>query len=132
MTKDRLRGYRALNREKLQLEQQIETIEAALYHPKVPKIKHTPVSQSPGNAMEDLSAKHLGLLDLYREKLEKMSAELLEIEKAIETLPSTERTIIRLYYIAGMKWEEVCVSIGYSWKQVHRIHGRALDMLKGE
>ena len=61
-----------------------------------------------------------------------MSEELLEIEKAIETLPSTERTIIRLYYIAGMKWEEVCVAIGYSWKQVHRIHGRALDMLKGE
>ena len=132
MTKERLRGYRALKREKLQLERQLEDIEGALYHPKTKKIRHTPGSTSPGNAMEDLAAKHLELLDLYNDKLEKMSEELLDIEKAIEDLPSTERQLLRLYYMAGMTWEEVCVSIGYSWKQVHRIHGRAIDMLKNE
>lgn len=132
MTKERLRGYRAMKREKLQLERQIEEIEATLYNPKVQKIKHTPGATSHGNAMEDLAAKHLELIDLYKDKLEKMSEELLAIEKAIEDLPSTERQLLRLYYMAGMTWEEVCVSIGYSWKQVHRIHGRALDMLKNE
>lgn len=132
MTKERLRGYRALTREKETLEHQIETVEAALYSPRIQRLKHTPSAPSPENAMEDLAAKHMELLDLYKAKLAELASEMLAIEQAIDSLPPTERTLLRLYYLDGMTWEEVCVGVGYSWMQTHRIHGRALEMLKDD
>lgn len=131
MDKERLRNYRALKREKEQLEQQLETIEAALYHPKIQQIKHTPGAPSPGNAGEELAVKHLDLLERYRAKLVEITMEQLAIEEAIEKLPYRERTLIRLYYIKGLTWDRVCDEMRYSWSQVHRIHRAALELLEG-
>lgn len=41
-----------------------------------------------------------------------------------------EQEVLRLRYILGMKWEEVAVKMGYSWKQTHRIHSSALQNFK--
>ena len=41
-----------------------------------------------------------------------------------------EQEVLRLRYILGMKWEEVTVKMGYSWKQTHRIHSSALQNFK--
>lgn len=41
-----------------------------------------------------------------------------------------EKSVLRLRYIKGVRWEEICGAIGYSWKQTHRIHSRALKKLK--
>ena len=125
MTKERLRGYRTLLQEKKTLEQQIETIEATLLHPKIQKIKHTPTGPSGGNALEDLE-----LIDLYHAKLAEIAKELQAIETGIDTLPPTERVLLRLRYIHGLSWEEVCVDMSYSWRQVHRIHAKALEALR--
>lgn len=127
--KKRLRNYKALLKEKKTLEKQIETVEATLLHPKIQRIKHTPSASGGGNAMEDMAAKHLELLDLLHAKNDHLLAEMLSIELAIERLDPDDRNLIRLYYINGLTWEEVCVSIGYSWSQTHRIHARALQRL---
>lgn len=132
MTKERLRDYRAIVHEIETLEHQIETIETALYHPKVPKLRNTPKAAGSGRTTEDLAAKHQVLLELYRGKLGRMAEELLAIEQAIDRLPARERTILRRYYLEGMTWEEVCVAEHYSWRQVHRIHARALERLREE
>lgn len=131
MTKERLRNYRDLLAEKKQLEQQLEAIEAALYNPKIQRLKQTPSAPSPGNATEDLANKHMELLDRYRDKLAELTLEQLAIEDAIERLPNRERNLIRCYYIQGLKWEEVAVAINYSWRQTHRVHSRALQLLAG-
>ena len=104
MTKDRLRDYRAIAQEKKALERQIET--------------------------DNLVAGHQALLELYRDKLDRMAEELLAIEQAIDRLPVRERAILRRYYIQGMTWEEVCVEEHYSLRQLHRIHARALERLR--
>lgn len=132
MTKERLRRYRDLLAEKKQLEQHLETIEAALYNPKIQQLKQIPRAPSQGNATEDLANKHLELMDRYREKLAELTMEQLAIEEAIERLPNRERNVLRAYYIRGLKWEEVCVSVGYAWAQTHRIHSRALQLLAAE
>lgn len=129
MTKERLRQYRDLLAEKKQLEHQLEAVEAALYHPKIQRLKQTPGAPSPGNAAEDLSIKHLELLERYRGKLAELTLEQLAIEDAIERLPARERNLVRLYYIKGLSWEEVAVAINYSWRQTHRIHSHALELL---
>lgn len=54
-----------------------------------------------------------------------------EIERRIEKMEDEdEQRVLRLRYIKGMKWEEVAVEMGYSWKQVHRIHSDALRNFK--
>ena len=129
MTKDRLRRYRDLLAEKVQLEQQLETIEGVLHNPKIQQLKQTPRASSKGNPTEDLIAKHLELMDRYRDKLAELTMEQLAIEEAIERLPNRERNVLRAYYIRGLTWEEVAVDIGYTWRHVHRIHSSALQLL---
>lgn len=54
-----------------------------------------------------------------------------EIERRIEKMEDEdEQRVLRLRYIKGMKWEEVAVEMGFSWKQVHRIHSEALRNFK--
>lgn len=50
-----------------------------------------------------------------------------EITDKIERLENEDEKDVLMYrYIKLMKWEDICVKLGHSWKQVHRIHARAL------
>ena len=130
MTKERLRNYLDLKEEQAQLQQQIEAIEAALYSPKGQRLTGMPSAPSHGNAVEEMVAKHLQLMDRYRSKMTELAEEQLVIEKAIEALEPTARMLLRYRYIDGLAWEEVCVRMNYSWRQTHRLHSKALDALK--
>lgn len=131
MTKERLRNYQNIKKEREQLRQQLEEIEAALYYPKIQRLDAMPGGGSKeGNPQEDLAIHHIELQERYRAKLEELAAEQLAIEDAIESLDETERMLMRYRYIDGLKWEEVCIKIGYSWTQTHEHHGRALQKLK--
>lgn len=130
MTKERLREYRDLHRELKQIEEKVETMESALYSPKIPRITGMPSAAGNGNSKEDLAAKHIELLDYYRRKKYELYTEQIAIEKAIDPLPYRERTLLRLYYIDGLTWEEVCVKMSYGWSRTHEIHALALQKLK--
>lgn len=133
MTKDRLRNYQNVKRELKQLLQQLEEVEAALYYPKIQQLNATPGGgKKEGNPQENLIIHHIELQDRYREKIAELAAEQLAIEEAIETLDAADRMLFRYRYIDGLKWEEVCVRIGYSWTQTHEHHKAALRKLKGE
>ena len=132
MNKERLRNYQAIKRERLQIEQQLETIEAALYSPKAQRLTGMPSGPRNGNPMEDLAAKHLELQQRYRAKLAELTEEQLAIEAAIESLDPTARMLMRYKYIDGLTWEEVCVKINYGWNQTHKLHRKALEQLKGD
>ena len=40
---------------------------------------------------------------------------------------SRERLALQLYYIDMKTWEEVCVEMTYSWKQMMRIRKKAIS-----
>jgi DNA-directed RNA polymerase specialized sigma subunit len=131
MTKERLRNYQTIKREREQLRQQLEEIEAALYYPKVQQLTGMPHGGTKeGNPQEELIIHHIELQDRYRAKLEELAAEQLAIEEAIESLDPTARMLLRYRYIDGLKWEEVCYRLNYSWRQTHRLHGEALQKLR--
>lgn len=68
--------------------------------------------------------------ELKEERLEKVKR-LRNIEKSIRELQNEDaQMIMRLRYIDGLKWEEVCVAINYEWAQMHRIHAKALREIK--
>lgn len=54
-----------------------------------------------------------------------------EIRDRIERLEDeNEKDVLVYRYIRGMKWEDIAVKTGYSWKQVHRFHSNALEDFK--
>lgn len=132
MTKERLRSYRDLKREIKSLKETIEETESTLYSPKVPQMSGMPLTHGTMNPKELAAIKHIELLDYYTKKVSELQKEQLAIETAIEALPYRERTLIRLYYIDGLTWEEVCVKMSYGWTRTHEIHGNALLMLRKE
>lgn len=54
-----------------------------------------------------------------------------EIRDQIERLEDeNEKDVLVYRYIRGMKWKDIAVKTGYSWKQVHRFHSNALENFK--
>jgi len=39
---------------------------------------------------------------------------------------SVLRRLLVLRYLNGKSWESIAVEMNYSWRQIHRLHGRAL------
>jgi DNA-directed RNA polymerase specialized sigma subunit len=87
-----------------------------------------------GNKKSDLS-EFAALIDeeiekLKRERLEKVRA-YSDISKKIKAVENdNEREVLELRYIKGMKWEEICLEMSYSWQHIHRIHSKALENFK--
>lgn len=127
--KEYLRSYRrAVKREK--------DILTEIQRLRTDKMFHSVVNDGmpKGSSQSDLSA-YIAILD---EQIELLKAERLEkarcyqkIERQISQMENEdEQEVLRLRYILGMKWEEVAVKMNYSWKWIHKIHGRALMNFK--
>ena len=131
MTKERLRQYQTIKKEREQLKHQLEEVEAALYYPKIQHLNATPGGGSKeGNPQEDLAIHHIELQERYKVKMEELAAEQLAIETAIDSLNPTQRMLLRYRYIDGLKWEEICCKMNYGWTQIHEHHSAALRLLK--
>ena len=133
MTKAQLRAYKDLRRERDKLARMISELEATLFGPKAVKYDAMPRGGSgPSDPVAELAGRHLALREEYTKTVEKLTAQMAEIEQAIEPLEPTQRTLIRLHYFQGLTWEQVAVEMGYTWRHVHRLHGKALEKLQSE
>lgn len=65
----------------------------------------------------------------YEEKRSRLAAELLRIERAIDSLEPIERRVLRLRYIDGLAWFQVANKVSYSPQQAQRYHKDALEKL---
>lgn len=131
MTKTELRAYRDIKLERDKLAKMLDELEQTMYGPRSPSLSGMPGGRSkPGTPTEDAAIKKADLADRYKQKVIELTQALVEIENAIEHLEPRERTLIRLYYTEGLTWEEVCVTMSYSWRQIHRIHSKALEKLR--
>lgn len=126
----RLREYLDVKREREQLQHQLAELEAVLMHPRIQHLSDMPSNPVRGNPQEDMLVRHLELQELYSEKLAMLTEKQLAVEKLIEGLQPRHRTLMRYRYIEGLKWEEICVKMGYCWRQIHRLHSEALQALK--
>lgn len=53
-----------------------------------------------------------------------------EVFEVIHDIPGIEGDILIERYINLLKWEEICVAVGYSWHGVHQAHRRALNAVQ--
>ena len=135
MEKSDFQNYRALVREVEQLRGYVRTLEATLDSIPSPQLSFTPKGPpSNGSAMTARVARLLDTKALYEERLAASEAGVQAIERAIQSLSSpAERLVMRLRYMEGRGWVSICqelLLIGYSERQVYRLHGYALMKLK--
>lgn len=123
--KERLKLYKKLKKERAEIAAEYN----ALADPRGANLDGMPKSPGSGDAMVSLTEKRQAVLKRYEAKLDEIDAFLLWVEDLIEGLEPDERRLMRFRYIQGLKWEEVCVAIGYCWRQAHNIHGQILDKL---
>lgn len=130
-SKELLKSYRRMKKE-------IEAIEASIRELRTNKIMPSLIQDGMphGSGCSDLSAYAAKLDELERKMEDKRWKALYlyeEIEGYIMELPDeTERALCRFRYITGMQWEEICVTMGYGWAQIHRIHSKALKEIEGK
>lgn len=123
--KETLKSYRALVAER----GQIQAAYDALTSPQGQSLDGMPKGPGAGDPLARVATKRQALAEKYLQKLEELAAVQSNIEDVIEGLDPTTRQLLRYRYIEGLPWEEVCVAIGYSWRQTHNIHSAALDKI---
>lgn len=93
------------------------------------QISDMPKGGSSHDKTGDVISKIVELKDEINYKLKMMYSLEKKVEKAIKNLPAREAYLIRLRYIEMNSWEQICVAMNYSWRQIHYIHSEALKML---
>ena len=136
ITKHTLKGYRDDKLALAQIGRRIEELETRLYELRSPSLSGMPHSSqtesgSPQEREADRSVEDLDKLRArYAEQSAVLAARCLQIETALERLPQRYRTLMRAYYIEGLKWATVADMLHYSWETAMRMHRRALDIIK--
>lgn len=128
--KEYLRSYRKHGSRIKRIEAELEEIRLMKMNPSVRNGDGMPR----GSSQQDLSeyvAQLESLEDqLYRKGVEQVTA-YKEIEAAINKIEDeNQRDVLFYRYIKGMDWWNICRNMGFSERQIHRIHGRALNNLK--
>lgn len=72
-----------------------------------------------------LADKHLRLVDARLEAIAKRQ----EVFDLIDGIDGIEGDLLFERYIKLRKWEEICILLHYSWKGVHKVHRRALNIV---
>ena len=126
--KAELMQIRRLDKALKSIEREIDQCRADMYSLHATDYSKDRVSGGQG---EDLSAK-VAKLSEYMEKRNRQWGELIiaktNIRIKIDNVSDyLLRTVLVEYYILQNTWEEVSVHIGYSWKQTHRLHAKALQ-----
>lgn len=83
-----------------------------------------------GSSCMDLSEYAAQLDELLKELKDQMEQRIRirrEITQRIEAMQDeTEKTVLRLRYIRWLRWEQIAERMGYSLRNITKIHGKAL------
>ena len=130
MTKEELMQYGSIELEVKQIKERIEYLEE-----KQTSIKSQVITDMPtgGGERTDILTLITKIEDSQIELIQKQSklVDIMEsIEHTIDGLEdSTERLILRSRYLQCKKWEQICVELNYSWRQIHRLHSNILKKI---
>lgn len=130
LKKEYLRRYGDAVRAAKQIEEEIRQLRLDTMMPAVVN-DGMPHGSSSGSDLSGYVAKVDAMMEDLRNQMEaRIDIKREIIEKIEEMENETEKLILRYRYIHLIKWEEIAVKMDYSWKQVHRIHGNALNHFK--
>lgn len=123
--KEYLNGYRDAIRAEKEIEEEIEQLRMDKMHPSI--IQDGMPHAAGGGDLSTYAAKVEELMEELRKQMEERIQLRKEIVTRIEEMEDeTEKLILRYRYIHMLKWEEIAVKMDYSWRGIHKVHGRAL------
>lgn len=103
---------------------------AKIHSAKSQTLSDMPKATTQNDKLAGYVAKLEQLEEIVNSRLKKLRQIRIDIESIIARLDdSNHRRILTLKYIEGMRWEEVCVKMNYSWAQTHRIHSICLSKI---
>lgn len=80
---------------------------------------------------KDITLKRIVLEEKIECSINKLTDKKLWAYEVIDRLEKTQhRTVLLEYYLNNKTWEKVADDVGYSCKQIQRIHGEALQELR--
>ena len=125
--KDYLNQIRFINQEiQSRIEERNELREAVAI--KSPKITADKVQESGNLNYDDKYMKFIEASEVINEKIDEMINLKMQISNEIDRLEKPEhRLILRLRYINLKSYEEISVAMCYDIRQIHRMHGSALQ-----
>jgi uncharacterized protein (UPF0335 family) len=99
--------------------------------PEIQKLSDMPVHHSVSNQLENNYIK----LESLEAEMQQRVSDILDILKRLERAigdvhDSLLRTILAMKYLEGMKLENICCEVNYSWRSVRRLHAKAVTILK--
>ena len=129
MTVVMLEDYGALCDELSELRLLIAEAEEIMSSARAQRITGMPSSGSDGRSLENMVAKHVELLDMYRKKEEELVEIIREIEDSLSSLPPILRRLVRMKYLRRLSYAEIADELKYSERTVRRLHEKALDII---
>lgn len=133
MTKDELKHKL---RSAWVLQQQIDAYKIELQNLRDDASRITPAySMAPGGCgtgqrIENAMAK---IVDIENNIKQDIEIQLLAIDEIHCLIAMIDEPLLKLLmhkrYVLYEKWEKIAVDLNYSWKQIHRLHNRALNII---
>lgn len=129
--KDKLRRYKYMDDEVIQLKREIEELREKATSIRGAQFDEIPCHANSNNdKIGKVISKLVDMENMYIEKIWEITEEQKRLEEMIDSLPENERIIIRKKYKEGKTLEKICVEMNYSWRHITRLHGEALNRLR--
>ena len=130
MGKEELMQYKTKKVEIKQLKERIKELEERKTSIKSQVITDMPTGNGEGT---DILSLIVMIEDAETELIQKekqLIATMNKIEHTIDNVEnSLDRCILRARYIECKAWEQICVELNYSWRQIHRLHSNILKKI---
>ncbi len=127
--KPELKRLYAMNLELQSLEIEIEMYRKDIYSLQGIDYSRERVQGGVGMDLVDKIAKLNEMISKANKKWDELIDYRVDVRNNIDRIDDNmSRTILVQRYIRCLKWEEISAFIGYSWKQTHRLHKKALKL----
>ena len=95
-----------------------------------PAYSLAPGGSGTGQRIENAMAKIVDAENIIQSEMEILMVALGEIRQLISLVDDPVlRLILHKRYLCYQKWEQIAADLSYSWKQIHRLHNRALNII---
>ena len=124
--KEYLLGFQKISRQLARLENELAEIRLNKYCPSCISdgMPHASGCSDLSSYMAKVDELEKKILKKRYNRLQKQQ----EIRNRIERIEDeNEKDVLTYRYLRGMKWEDIAVKMGYSWRRIHYIHSKALE-----
>jgi DNA-directed RNA polymerase specialized sigma24 family protein len=126
MDKKELKDFLKMSIELARTEEKIKELRIKLEKPESQFLSDMPKGGERKDFTDDIDSL-IELQEFYSRWAKKLTAKQIRIETAIQSLSdSVERAVLGYRYIDGLTWEQICIKMNYSYRNVHYVHSSAL------